>query len=49
MSTPIRPPYTLETLLAKVQAAEDGWNSRDPERVALAYTRTPSGETEPTS
>lgn len=38
MSNPIRPPFTLETALAKVQAAEDGWNSRDPERVALAYT-----------
>lgn len=38
MSSPIRPPFTMETALAKVQAAEDGWNSRDPERVALAYT-----------
>jgi uncharacterized protein len=36
--TSIRPPFTLETALAKVQAAEDAWNSRDPERVALAYT-----------
>jgi nuclear transport factor 2 (NTF2) superfamily protein len=36
--TDIRPPFTLETALAKVQAAEDAWNSRDPERVALAYT-----------
>jgi hypothetical protein len=34
----IRPPFTLETALAKVQAAENAWNSRDPERVALAYT-----------
>jgi nuclear transport factor 2 (NTF2) superfamily protein len=32
----IAPPYTLETL--KVRLAEDGWNSRDPDRVALAYT-----------
>jgi hypothetical protein len=32
------PPFTLETALIKVQAAEDGWNSKDPERVALAYT-----------
>ena len=32
------PPFTLETALAKVKAGEDGWNSRDPERVALAYT-----------
>ncbi len=38
MSTQIRPPFTAETARAKVQAAEDGWNSRDPERVALAYT-----------
>jgi len=32
------PPFTKETALAKVQAAQDAWNSRDPERVALAYT-----------
>ena len=38
MTSPIRPPFTLETALAKVQGAEDAWNSRDPERVALAYT-----------
>ncbi len=38
MPTPIKPPFTLETARAKVQAAEDAWNSRDPERVALAYT-----------
>jgi uncharacterized protein len=30
------PPFTLDT--AKVQAAEDAWNTRDPERVSLAYT-----------
>ncbi|MFJ5228962.1 nuclear transport factor 2 family protein [Kitasatospora sp. NPDC088391] len=35
---PPRPPFTRESALAKVQAAEDGWNSRDPRRVALAYT-----------
>jgi nuclear transport factor 2 (NTF2) superfamily protein len=35
----IRPPFTEETARAKVQAAEAAWNSRDPERVALAYTR----------
>ena len=34
----IRPPFTLETALAKVRAGEDAWNSRDPERVALAYS-----------
>jgi nuclear transport factor 2 (NTF2) superfamily protein len=32
------PPFTLETALAKVQAAEDAWNTREPERVAMAYT-----------
>ena len=36
--TDIRPPFTAESAAAKVQAAEDGWNSRDPDRVALAYT-----------
>ncbi|MFB7172892.1 nuclear transport factor 2 family protein [Streptomyces sp. NPDC056254] len=35
---PPLPPFTDETARAKVQAAEDAWNSRDPERVALAYT-----------
>lgn len=34
----IKPPFTFESARAKVQAAEDAWNSRDPERVALAYT-----------
>ena len=37
MST-IRPPFTLDTALQKVQLAEDAWNTRDPERVALAYS-----------
>lgn len=32
------PPFTTETALAKVRAAEDAWNSRDPDRVALAYS-----------
>ncbi len=36
--TDIRPPFTRDTALAKVKAAEDVWNSRDPERVALAYS-----------
>jgi nuclear transport factor 2 (NTF2) superfamily protein len=36
--TDIRPPFTLETARAKVQAAQDAWNTRDPNRVALAYT-----------
>ncbi|MGY1858474.1 nuclear transport factor 2 family protein [Modestobacter sp. SYSU DS0290] len=35
---PPLPPFTQETALQKVQAAEDAWNSRDPERVSLAYT-----------
>lgn len=34
----IKPPFTKETALLKVKAAEDAWNSRDPERVALAYS-----------
>ena len=37
MRPPI-PPFTQETALQKVRLAEDGWNSRDPEKVALAYT-----------
>jgi hypothetical protein len=32
------PPFTRETAIQKVRKAEDGWNSRDPQRVALAYT-----------
>ena len=36
--TDIRPPFTAETAAAKVAAAQDAWNSRDPARVALAYT-----------
>ncbi|MEU9346144.1 nuclear transport factor 2 family protein [Streptomyces sp. NPDC048278] len=35
---PPLPPFTRETALQKVQAAEDAWNTRDPERVALAYS-----------
>ena len=35
---PPLPPFTLATAIAKVQAAEDAWNTRNPERVALAYT-----------
>ncbi len=38
MTSPIRPPFTEETALAKVQAAEDAWNTRDPEVVAKAYS-----------
>jgi nuclear transport factor 2 (NTF2) superfamily protein len=32
------PPFSLQTATAKVRMAEDGWNSRDPQKVALAYT-----------
>jgi len=38
IARPPLPPFTRETALAKVRAAEDAWNSRDPARVALAYT-----------
>ncbi len=37
-SRPPFPPFTNETALLKVRMAEDGWNNRDPEKVALAYT-----------
>jgi nuclear transport factor 2 (NTF2) superfamily protein len=32
------PPFTHETAMQKVRAAEDGWNGRNPERISLAYT-----------
>src|SRR5258705_13477330 len=35
---PPLPPFTRETAIQKVRLAEDGWNSREPEKVALAYT-----------
>jgi uncharacterized protein len=35
---PPLPPFTRQTAIQKVRAAEDAWNSRDPEKVALAYT-----------
>ena len=35
---PPLPPFTKETAMQKVRLAEDGWNSRDPQKVALAYT-----------
>ncbi len=38
MSRPPLPPFTRESAIEKVRLAEDGWNSRDPARVALAYT-----------
>ena len=38
MSSPIRPPFGAETATQKARMAEDAWNSRDPARVALAYS-----------
>jgi nuclear transport factor 2 (NTF2) superfamily protein len=38
MTRPPLPPFTLETAEQKVRMAEDGWNSRSPEKVALAYS-----------
>jgi hypothetical protein len=37
-SRPPFPPFTRETAIQKVRGAEDGWNTRDPHRVSLAYT-----------
>jgi nuclear transport factor 2 (NTF2) superfamily protein len=37
-SRPPFPPFTAETAAQKVQAAENAWNTRDPEKVSLAYT-----------
>jgi uncharacterized protein len=37
-SRPPLPPFTRETAIQKVRAAEDGWNNRNPQKVALAYT-----------
>ncbi len=39
---PPLPPFTLETATQKVRMAEDAWNTREPERVALAYTENSS-------
>jgi uncharacterized protein len=36
--TLLAPPFTRESAIAKVRLAEDGWNSRDPERVSRVYT-----------
>lgn len=38
MQRPPLPPFTLDSALAKVQAAEDAWNSRNPQRVSQAYS-----------
>ena len=37
-SRPPLPPFTFEAAVQKVRAAEDGWNSRDPQKVSMAYT-----------
>ena len=37
-SRPPLPPFTFETAVQKVRAAEDGWNNRDPQKVSMAYT-----------
>ena len=37
-SKPPLPPFTRETAIQKIRMAEDGWNSRDPQRVSLVYT-----------
>jgi uncharacterized protein len=36
---PPLPPFTRESAIQKVRSAEDGWNTRDPQRVSLAYTQ----------
>jgi uncharacterized protein len=38
MSRPPFPPFTAQSAVQKIRAAEDGWNGRDPGKVALAYT-----------
>ena len=38
MNRPPTPPFTFHTAAQKVRQAEDAWNTRDPSRVALAYT-----------
>ncbi len=44
MSRPPLPPFTRETAIEKVRLAEDGWNTRDAAKVALAYTLDTGGE-----
>lgn len=41
-SRPPLPPFTMETAVQKVRMAENAWNSRDPEKVSLAYTEDSS-------
>jgi len=38
MTKPPLPPFTRETAIAKVQAAEDAWNTQNPEKISLAYS-----------
>ena len=38
MTRPPLPPFTRDTAIQKVRMAEDGWNTRNPEKVSLAYT-----------
>ena len=38
MARPLLPPFNQETAAQKARMAEDAWNTRDPARVALAYT-----------
>jgi nuclear transport factor 2 (NTF2) superfamily protein len=38
MASSIKPPFTKETALQKVKTAQDAWNTKDPEKVALAYS-----------
>jgi len=38
MTRPPAPPFTRDAAIVKVRLAEDGWNSRDPAKVALAYS-----------
>ena len=38
MTRPPVPPFTIDTAIIKVRAAEDGWNGRDPAKIALAYS-----------
>jgi nuclear transport factor 2 (NTF2) superfamily protein len=48
-SRPPLPPFTFETAVQKVRAAEDGWNNRDPQKVAMASPQAASGATGPSS
>jgi nuclear transport factor 2 (NTF2) superfamily protein len=45
MSRPPFPPFTEQSAVQKIRAAEDGWNGRDPAKVALAYTPDSGGGT----